>query len=78
MKRLLWSCIKLKGSASAGSLRLWVGVVLLMLGGGVYRVRGVASGLGQSLHGNDEFIAQDGRYCTQTAETLFRACGNEV
>ncbi|MGH9846052.1 MAG: hypothetical protein ACREEM_45710 [Blastocatellia bacterium] len=78
MKRLLWSCTKLNGSASAGSLRLRIGVVLLMLAGGIYLARGIASGHGQSLHGNDDFNAQDWRFCTQTAETLFRACGNEV
>ncbi len=77
MNRLLWSYTKLSGRAIPKSVGLFIGLVLLMLAGGFYFARGVASGQGQGFHGNDDFN-QDGRFCSQTAETLFRACGNEV
>jgi len=78
MNRLLWSYTKLSGRSIPKSVGLFTGLVLLMLAGGFHLARGVASGRGQGLLGNDDLNAQNGRYCSQTAETLFRACGSEV
>ena len=74
MNRLL----KLGGRFIPKSAGLLIGAVALMLASGFYLARGVASqSLQQNLQREEVFKVQDGRYCSQTAQTLFRACGRE-